>query len=94
MNKHNSGNVYIWSDLHLGHVNVIRFCNRPFADVTEMNKVLLHAWESTVKNGDTTINLGDVSLKLNKEYLAKAIHRLPGYKILVMGNHDRKKPVR
>jgi calcineurin-like phosphoesterase family protein len=59
-----------------------------------MNKALLHAWESTVKNGDMIINLGDVSLKLNKEYLATAIHRLPGSKILVMGNHDRKKPVR
>jgi calcineurin-like phosphoesterase family protein len=59
-----------------------------------MNMALLHAWESTVKNGDTIINLGDVSLKLNKEYLTTVIHRLPGYKILVMGNHDRKKPVR
>jgi calcineurin-like phosphoesterase family protein len=47
-----------------------------------------------VKNEDTIINLGDVSLKLNKEYLTKVIHQLPGYKILVMGNHDRKKPVR
>jgi calcineurin-like phosphoesterase family protein len=94
MNKNNSGNVYIWSDLHLGHGNVIRYCGRPFADVAEMNTALLHAWSSTVKNGGTIINLGDVSLKLNKEYLATVIHRLPGHKILVMGNHDRKKPVR
>jgi calcineurin-like phosphoesterase family protein len=59
-----------------------------------MNKVLLRAWRSTVKNSDTIINLGDVSLKLSKEYLTEVIHHLPGYKILVMGNHDRKKPVR
>jgi calcineurin-like phosphoesterase family protein len=59
-----------------------------------MNTALLHAWRSTVKNGDTIINLGDVSLKLSKEYLASVIQRLPGHKILVMGNHDRKKPVR
>jgi calcineurin-like phosphoesterase family protein len=58
-----------------------------------MNTALLHAWV-TVRNGDTIINLGDVSLKLSKGYLATVIHRLPGYKILVMGNHDRKKPVR
>jgi calcineurin-like phosphoesterase family protein len=62
--------------------------------VAEMNTTLLHAWKTTVKNGDTIINLGDVGLKLNKEYLAAVIQRLPGYKILVMGNHDRKKPVR
>jgi calcineurin-like phosphoesterase family protein len=94
MNKHNGGNVYIWSDLHLGHGNVIRYCDRPFAGVTEMNTALLHAWKATVKYGDTIINLGDVSLKLGKEYLATVIHRLPGYKILIMGNHDWKKPVR
>jgi calcineurin-like phosphoesterase family protein len=94
MNKNNSGKVYIWSDLHLGHGNVIRYCDWPFVDVTEMNTVLLQAWKTTVKNSDTIINLGDVSLKLNKEYLATVIHRLPGYKILVMGNHDQKKPVR
>jgi calcineurin-like phosphoesterase family protein len=93
MNKHNGGNIYIWSDLHWGHGNVIRYCERPFKDVEEMNEALLHAWKSTVRNGDTIINFGDVSLKLSKEYLATAIHRLPGYKILVMGNHDRKKPV-
>jgi calcineurin-like phosphoesterase family protein len=94
MNKNNSGNVYIWSDLHLGHGNVIRYCDWPFADVTEMNTALLQAWKSIVKNSDTIINLGDVSLKLSKEYLVNTISRLPGCKILVMGNHDRKKPIR
>jgi calcineurin-like phosphoesterase family protein len=94
MNKNNGGKVYIWSDLHLGHGNIIRYCDRPLTDVAEMNAVLLHAWKTTVKNGDTIIKLGDVSLKLSKEYLATVIHRLPGHKILVMRNHDRKKPVR
>jgi calcineurin-like phosphoesterase family protein len=59
-----------------------------------MNTALLHTWRSTVRNGDRIINLGDVSLKPGKEYLAEIIHRLPGHKVLVMGNHDRKKPVR
>jgi calcineurin-like phosphoesterase family protein len=89
-----AGRYVIWPDLYLGHENVIRYCNRPFADVTEMSMALLHAWKSAVKNGDTIINLGDVGLKLNKEYLTTVIQRLPGYKILVMGNHDRKKSVR
>jgi calcineurin-like phosphoesterase family protein len=59
-----------------------------------MNKALLHAWRSTVKNDDTIINLGDVSLNPGREYPATVIQRLPGYKIPVMGNRDRKKPVR
>jgi calcineurin-like phosphoesterase family protein len=94
MDKNNSEDIYIWSDLHLGHGNVIRYCDRPFADVTKMNTALLQAWKSTVKNSDTIINLGDVNLKLSKEYLTTVIHRLPGYKILVTGNHDRKKPIK
>jgi calcineurin-like phosphoesterase family protein len=53
-----------------------------------MNRALLHARESTVKHGDTIISLGGVSLKLSKEYPATVIHRLPGYKIPVMGNRD------
>ena len=29
--------TWFTSDLHLGHVNIIRYCERPFADVDEMN---------------------------------------------------------
>jgi calcineurin-like phosphoesterase family protein len=86
--------VYIWSDLHLGHANIITYCNRPFKDVQEMDKALLHAWRITVHHQDTIINLGDVSLKQNKECLSKTIRSLPGYKILIMGNHDRKRSVK
>jgi calcineurin-like phosphoesterase family protein len=43
MNTHHGGTVYIWSDLHLGHANLIKYCDRPFADAEAMNKALLHA---------------------------------------------------
>ena len=33
-------NYYI-SDLHIGHANAIKFDNRPFADVNEMNNAML-----------------------------------------------------
>ena len=33
-------NFYI-SDLHIGHENILRFDNRPFADVNEMNNKLI-----------------------------------------------------
>ena len=86
--------IYIWSDLHLGHANIIEYEQRPFQNITEMNKKLLHNWRTIIKSNDTIINLGDIAFKTNKEYLSKIIKNLPGYKILIMGNHDRSKSTR
>lgn len=86
--------VYIWSDLHLGHANILKYEKRPFSDVDQMNKGLLESWRSTVKSKDTIINLGDVFFRGNKEAVTKIIQNLPGHKILVMGNHDRGRSVR
>ena len=33
--------IYYTSDLHLGHANVIRHCDRPFADANEMDAALI-----------------------------------------------------
>lgn len=89
----NSSETYIWSDLHLGHQNIIRYCNRPFEDnpdgVEAMNKLILRNWRETIKGEDTIINLGDVCFRWNKERLQNTLANLPGKKILIMGNHDR-----
>lgn len=51
-------NYYI-SDLHIGHANAIKFDNRPFADVNEMNNAIIENWNSRVKSNDTVYILGD-----------------------------------
>lgn len=51
-------NYYI-SDLHIGHANAIKFDNRPFADVNEMNNAIMENWNSRVKPNDTVYILGD-----------------------------------
>lgn len=80
--------TYYTSDLHFGHLNIIRFCDRPFPGVPAMDARLVQLWNETVTDDDTVWVLGDVALGALDESLAN-IGRLAGRKILVPGNHDR-----
>ena len=42
------GQIWVWSDLHLGHENIIRFRDRPFRDAGHMDNALLDNWAETV----------------------------------------------
>lgn len=75
------------SDTHFGHANIIRYCNRPFASVEEMDEIMIKLWNETVSNKDVVLHLGDLGLG-NKEYISSIVKRLNGKKILIMGNHD------
>ena len=78
---------FIISDTHFNHTNIIKYCNRPFKDVKEMNKAMIKNWNSVVSKRDVVIHLGDVALG-NKEEARKIIKQLNGRKILIKGNHD------
>ena len=43
--------------LNIFDVDVIKFDNRPFADVTEMNEAMVTNWNNTVKSTDTIYHL-------------------------------------
>lgn len=81
-------NYYI-SDLHLNHKNVLKFDNRPFKSVEEMNKVIERNWNAKITNADTVYILGDVTWRLTDDIISM-FARLKGHKILVLGNHDKK----
>ena len=78
--------TFVTSDLHLEHDNIIRYCQRPFSSVDEMNKTLVDNWNSTVSEKDRVIVVGDFAWK-NPQYW---LNRLNGTKILIKGNHDHK----
>lgn len=52
--------VFFTSDLHFGHENVIKFDNRPFRSVEEMDAELISRWNNKVKKGDLVYVLGDL----------------------------------
>lgn len=81
-------NVYICSDLHFHHKNIIAYENRPWPDRDAMNAGLIARWNYTVNPDDIVYMLGDVGF-CGKAKASELVHQLNGYKILILGNHDR-----
>jgi len=77
---------------YLGHENIIRFCNRPFANHKEMDRILIKNHNEMVKENDIVYNLGDIGYRCSAEYVVSQIEQLNGKQILLLGNHD--KPIR
>ena len=88
--NHEALNLYVTSDFHLFHANIIRYSNRPFKDVDEMNETIIQNYNLTIKDDDMVIHLGDLSagLKKRQNELKALLQRLKGKKILLRGNHD------
>jgi calcineurin-like phosphoesterase family protein len=85
--------TFFTSDHHFSHSNIIKYCNRPFSDVEEMNRILIENWNSVVKTNDTVYHLGDFGFTQRAkaedfERLQKLCGRLRGKIILIKGNHD------
>ena len=78
---------FVISDTHFGHANIIKYCNRPFNSVEEMDAAMIKNWNEVVSNKDTVLHLGDFGLG-SKEYIREIIGKLNGRKILIRGNHD------
>lgn len=86
----NMRKIFFTSDLHFGHKNVIKFDNRPFSSVEEMDKELIRRWNNKVGKGDLVYVLGDLIWKSkNNDEAAKLIESLNGQIVLIKGNHDR-----
>lgn len=79
---------YFTSDYHLDHTNIIKYCDRPFDNVKEMNQTIIENHNKIVKPEDTVFFLGDFSFGNRDKFLDK----FNGKFIFVKGNHD-KKPV-
>ena len=80
--------VFFTSDLHLGHRNIIRLCNRPFSSIDEMDECLIEKWNKKVTNADTVYILGDLMFR-NEKPPEEYLRQLRGKKHLIIGNHDR-----
>lgn len=81
--------IWLISDTHFSHENIIGYCDRPFKDKFEMNQCMQDNWSDTVKDGDIVYHLGDVYFNYCPD-----LGQLPGKKRLILGNHDNAKDMR
>ena len=80
--------TYFTSDQHFGHANIIKYCNRPFSSVYEMDNYLIKQWNNKVGDDDTVFILGDLFFR-NAYSPEKILENLNGRKNLIIGNHDK-----
>lgn len=78
--------IFFSSDSHFSHANIIKYCNRPYKDIDEMNNALVDNWNSVVSVDDTVYFLGDFSLNIQALEFGPLLN---GKKIFISGNHDR-----
>ena len=87
----NNNRLFVISDTHFCHANIIKYCNRPFENADLMNKVLIENWNNVVNKDDVVLHLGDITAgagKLKDQRTQEIISQLNGKKIFVRGNHD------
>ena len=82
-------NTWFSADFHLGHANIIRYCNRPFATVEEMDQAIVERLNVSVKRDDVLYFLGDFCMGGQQKIFAYR-QRIHCKKIFaVPGNHDK-----
>ena len=80
--------ILFTADLHLGHANIIKHCDRPFSSVEEMDEHLVSAWNKNVYPNDSVYILGDLIFRIAASP-DSYLNRLRGKKHLILGNHDK-----
>jgi calcineurin-like phosphoesterase family protein len=79
--------LWFTADTHFGHTNIIRYCQRPFASVQEMDAQMVERWNAVVSPGDTVYHLGDFTLR-GWDGFAAYVQRLNGRLCILPGGHD------
>ena len=83
--------IFVTSDHHFDHSNIIRYCKRPFNSAALMNQEMVHRWNAVVGEEDIVYHLGDFTMS----YITTAMHWFGELKglIYILRNwqhHDRR----
>ena len=81
--------LFFTSDTHFGHRNIIKYCQRPFSCIEEMDDALIANWNRVVGKDDIIFHLGDFAMGGSAEW-SRLLQKLNGKIYLILGNHDLK----
>lgn len=51
--------IWFTADFHLSHKNIIKYCNRPFKNIEEVDNSIIRNLKESVKSDDILYFLGD-----------------------------------
>ncbi len=77
--------IWFTADQHFDHTNIIKYCNRPFANKDEMNDAIIDRHNEVVSKSDDVYVIGDFTLRSNAQPF---IDRLNGNLYMIEGSHD------
>jgi len=86
-------NIHFSADCHFDHSNIIKFCNRPFKNITHMNEEIVNRWNKRVKPDDLVYHIGDFTFK-GVSNCKTFESRLNGTIVHIKGNHDKNNGVK
>jgi len=83
-----NGKIFVFSDTHFDHRNIIRYCHRPFNSTGQMNQELLRNWNHVVGENNKVYFLGDMSYGRDRHPIDYWLGKLNGTISYIRGNHD------
>ena len=78
--------VWFTADFHIDHYNIMKYCNRQFQSVKQMNEKILDEFNKYVKSDDKVYFLGD--LAFGDEAFEETLIKMNGDITFIRGNHD------
>jgi len=100
LNRTKNQQIWLSSDLHFNHKNIIKYCDRNVYDyslndsisldlsVEAMNEEIIRRHNSLVKEDDYYICGGDIGFGKDVEANVDLLDRMNGHKLICWGNHD------
>jgi len=85
-----SRQLWFTSDWHLDHKNIIKYDNRPFKSIHEMNETIISNTNKVVKTSDILYYLGDFAFSKSFDRIQHLRNQINCDTIcFILGNHDK-----